>query len=185
MLFSDVHASVTNGSDEMRTLKIAFVAGYTTDTDESCDTNARTSPEGENDTPCTHPPAGEAYSPHTVLNGSLLPHTDGAGFSSTSLMYAENTRAFISALPAASSTLFGCQSTESTVERIGFLSCLATHQLFSASNEQIAIALAPEATANLSSFGLQRTNVAARDQQVIANRSLSVSLASNMFAAPR
>jgi hypothetical protein len=47
----------------------------------------------------------------------------------------------MSALPAASSTLFGCQSTESTVERIGFLSCFATHQLLSGSKEQIAIAL--------------------------------------------
>jgi hypothetical protein len=107
-------------------------------------------------------------------------------FLSTSLMYAEKTRAFMSALPAASKTLFGCQSTESTVERIGFLSCFATHQLLSASNEQTAIALldignslththifqrrrvkptthlAPLATANLSSNGLQRTYVAAR-----------------------
>ena len=60
---------------------------------------------------------------------------------STSLMYAENTRAFMSALPAASKTLFGCQSSERTVERIGFLSCFATHQLLSGSNEQTAIAL--------------------------------------------
>jgi len=56
-------------------------------------------------------------------------------------MYAEKTRAFMSALPAASKTLFGCQSTERTVERIGFLSCFATHQLLSGSKEQIAIAL--------------------------------------------
>jgi hypothetical protein len=47
----------------------------------------------------------------------------------------------MSALPAASKTLFGCQSTERTVERIGFLSCFATHQLLSGSKEQIAIAL--------------------------------------------
>jgi hypothetical protein len=47
----------------------------------------------------------------------------------------------MSALPAASKTLFGCHSTESTVERIGFLSCFATHQLLSGSNEQTAIAL--------------------------------------------
>ena len=95
-------------------------------------------------------------------------------------MYAERTRAFMSAPPAASNTLFGCQSTERTVDRIGFFNCLATHQLFSGSNEQTAMALpkkrqhmvpgdpdgksdlAPLATANLSSFGLHRTNVAAR-----------------------
>lgn len=47
----------------------------------------------------------------------------------------------MSALPAASKTLFGCQSTERTVDRIGFLSRRETHQLFSGSNEQIAIAL--------------------------------------------
>jgi hypothetical protein len=56
-------------------------------------------------------------------------------------MYAENTRAFMSALPAARSTLFGCQSTDRTVERMGFLRSLETHQLFSGSKEQIAIAL--------------------------------------------
>lgn len=85
----------------------------------------------------------------------------------------------MSALPAASKTLFGCQSTERTVDRIGFFSCLAIHQLFSGSKEQTAIALwrksvngfldtddgksdlAPLATANLSSFGLHRTKVAA------------------------
>ena len=61
--------------------------------------------------------------------------------SSTSLMYAENTRAFISALPAANSTLFGCQSIESTVDLIGFLSNFDTHQLFSESKEQMAMAL--------------------------------------------
>ena len=94
-------------------------------------------------------------------------------------MYAEKMRAFISALPAASNTLFGCQSTDSTVDLIGFLSSLETHQSPSGSNEQIAIALivhvsnkpsstrwltyrAPLATANLSSLGLQRTCVAAR-----------------------
>jgi hypothetical protein len=64
-----------------------------------------------------------------------------AYFLSTSLMYAEKTRAFMSALPVASRTLFGCQSTASTVERSGFLSRRETHQLFSGSNEQIATAL--------------------------------------------
>ena len=60
---------------------------------------------------------------------------------STSLIYAENTRAFISALPAASRTLFGCQSTLKTVERMGFLRRRDTHQSPSGSKEQIAMAL--------------------------------------------
>jgi hypothetical protein len=47
----------------------------------------------------------------------------------------------MSALPAASRTLFGCQSIESTVERMGFLSSRETHQSLSGSNEQTAIAL--------------------------------------------
>jgi hypothetical protein len=57
------------------------------------------------------------------------------------LIYAENTLAFISALPAARRTLFGCQSTAKTVDLIGFFNSLETHQLFSSSNEQMAIAL--------------------------------------------
>ena len=40
---------------------------------------ARTSPEGENPTVCTHPPAGLLYTPQTVLKGSFEPHTVGAG----------------------------------------------------------------------------------------------------------
>jgi hypothetical protein len=71
---------------------------------------------------------------------------------------------------------------ERTVDLIGFLRSFETHQLLSSSNEQIAIALtttdhvnpdnayerhdwtylAPLATANLFSSGLQRTKVAAR-----------------------
>jgi len=47
----------------------------------------------------------------------------------------------MSALPAARRTLLGCQSTDSTVDRMGFFNSLDTHQLFSGSNEQIAIAL--------------------------------------------
>lgn len=35
----------------------------------------------------------------------------------------------------------GCQSSESTVDRIGFFKSFETHQLFSGSKEQIAIAL--------------------------------------------
>ena len=85
----------------------------------------------------------------------------------------------MSALPAASKTLFWCQSMERTVDLIGFLRSFDTHQLLSSSKEQIAIALAmtgqrqldydyegqylaPLATANLFSNGLQRTKVAAR-----------------------
>jgi hypothetical protein len=40
---------------------------------------ARTSPEGEKPTECTQPPDGLEYSPHTVLNGSFSPHTEGGG----------------------------------------------------------------------------------------------------------
>lgn len=60
---------------------------------------------------------------------------------STSLMYAEKTRAFISAPPAARRTLFGCQSTDKIVDLMGFLRSRDTHQSPSGSNEQIAIAL--------------------------------------------
>lgn len=122
--------------------------------------NARMSPDGEKETVCTQPPAGLANSPQTVPNGSFSPQNVGAGlenaavstsyrqvwrgntdFLSTSLMYAEKTRAFMSALPAASKTLFGCQSMERTVDLIGFLRSFETHQLLSSSKEQIAIAL--------------------------------------------
>lgn len=102
---------------------------------------AKTSPEGENATLWTQPPLALEYSPQSVLNGNFSPHTVGCGRLSTSLMYAEKTRAFMSALPAARSTLFGCQSIESTVERIGFFSWRATHQSLSESKEQIHIAL--------------------------------------------
>ena len=47
----------------------------------------------------------------------------------------------MSALPAASKTLFGCQSIERTVDLMGFLRSFETHQLLSSSKEQIAIAL--------------------------------------------
>ena len=53
---------------------------------------------------------------------------------STPFMYAEKTRALASALPAASKTEFGCQSSDSTVVLNGFLICFATHQLLSSSN---------------------------------------------------
>jgi hypothetical protein len=56
-------------------------------------------------------------------------------------MNAENTLAFMSAAPAAKSTLFGCQSMARTVERSGFLRCFETHQLFSSSNEQTDMVL--------------------------------------------
>jgi hypothetical protein len=121
---------------------------------------ARTSPDGEKATACTQPPAGLANSPQTVPNGSFSPQNVGVGlnnaamslsyhwargsntdFLSTSLIYAEKTRAFMSALPAASKTLFGCQSMERTVDLIGFLRSFETHQSLSSSKEQIAIAL--------------------------------------------
>jgi hypothetical protein len=41
--------------------------------------NANTSPEGENPTACTHPPAGLAYSPQIVPNGNFSPQTLEAG----------------------------------------------------------------------------------------------------------
>lgn len=122
--------------------------------------NARTSPDGEKETACTQPPAELENSPQTVPNGSFSPQNVGAGldnttvsssyhharggnadFLSTSLIYAEKTRAFMSALPAASRTLFGCQSMESTVDLIGFLRSFETHQSLSSSKEQTAIAL--------------------------------------------
>jgi len=40
---------------------------------------ASTSPEGENPTAWTHPPAGDEYSPQMVLNGNFDPQTLGAG----------------------------------------------------------------------------------------------------------
>lgn len=53
-------------------------------------------------------------------------------------MNAEKTRALASAEPAASKTLFGCQSIDKTVDRSGFFKCLEVHQLFSSSKEQTA-----------------------------------------------
>jgi hypothetical protein len=46
---------------------------------------ARTSPEGEKPTECTQPPDGLEYSPHTVLNGSFSPHTEGGGLAKNGL----------------------------------------------------------------------------------------------------
>lgn len=94
---------------------------------------AKTSPEGEKATLWTQPPRLLWNSPHTVLKGSLSPQTVGGGFLSTPLIKAENTRAFMSAEPEASRTLLGCQSTERTVLRIGFLMCLLPHQSLSSS----------------------------------------------------
>jgi hypothetical protein len=101
-----------------------------------------------------------------------VPQTDGSGRLSTSLMKALKTRAYVrtrkliritleSAPPAASNTLFGCQSTPRTVLRIGFFRCLLTHQSPSSSKLQILIALALDPHANLFSRGDHRTNVAA------------------------
>jgi hypothetical protein len=127
----------------------------------------------------TQPPLGLLYSPQTVFQGNFSPQTLGGGlchrvsqpkrqgegktdFLSTSLRKVENTLAFMSALPAANRTLFGCQSIDRTVLLIGFLSCLDAHQFISSSKEQMQMDLAPLATANLFSKGLQRTCVAAR-----------------------
>ena len=85
----------------------------------------------------------------------------------------------MSALPAASKTLFGCQPVEGTVGLMGFWKSFETCQLLSSSNEQITITLvticqgwktgwrcrsylAPLETANLLPNGLQPTNVTAR-----------------------
>lgn len=76
------------------------------------------------------------------------------------MRYAEKTLAFMSADPAARRTPLGCQSSESTVERMGFLRCFAVHQSCSSENWQTAIVLAPDATANLVSLGDHLTKVA-------------------------
>lgn len=55
------------------------------------------------------PPPFE-YSAMEFPNVIFLPQLVAAGFSSTSLMYAENTRALKSLEPEASRTLLGCQS---------------------------------------------------------------------------
>jgi hypothetical protein len=136
--------------------------GYTTVRVLSCATNASAPPLGENATSCTHPAVLFRYSPHTVPNGSLSPHTDASGRSSTFLMKLDSTRAWPSVEPAASSTEFGCQARAVTVERIGFLRCLDTHQLSSSSKWQTAMRRAPEPAANFVSEGDQRTQVAAR-----------------------
>ena len=84
----------------------------------------------------------------------------GAHLLSTSLMYAEKTRAFMSALPAANNTLFGCQSMERTVDLIGFLRSFETHQSLSSSNEQIAIALVNPVSDNSNGTNETTTQVA-------------------------
>lgn len=83
----------------------------------------------------------------SIMMGNLVPRVIKVAFSkliyllSTSLINAEKTRAFMSALPAANNTLFGCQSMARTVERMGFFICFDTHQLFSSSKLQIATVL--------------------------------------------
>ena len=56
----------------------------------------------------------------------------------------------------------GCQSSDRTVERMGFFRCLAVHQFCSWSNWHTAIMRAPEATANLLPLGDHLTVVAER-----------------------
>lgn len=67
------------------------------------------------------------HSPITAPKGIFFPQFVDSGLDSISFMYVEKTRILKSEEPAQSSTLFGCQSRESTVERIGFLMCLLTH----------------------------------------------------------
>ncbi len=64
--------------------------------------------------------------------------------------------------PAARRQLLGCQSRAVTVDLMGFLMCLATHQSFSDSKKHTEMSLAPDPTANLFSWGLHLTHVAAR-----------------------
>merc|ERR550534_157986 len=106
---------------------------HATDMEESCATHPILLPDGLNPTQWTQPPPPLLYSAIRAPNGIFLPQGVASGFDSISLMYVENTLDLKSVLEAASRTLFGCQSTESTVERIGFLMCLLTHQLFSLS----------------------------------------------------
>ena len=47
--------------------------------------NAKTSPDGEKETVCSHPLAGLANSPQTVPNGSLSPQNVGAGLKNTTV----------------------------------------------------------------------------------------------------
>ena len=68
-------------------------AGYAIVTLESCETKASASPEGENATLWTHPPAGLGYSAQSVLKGNRVPQTVGSGRLSTSLIKALKTRA--------------------------------------------------------------------------------------------
>ena len=68
-----------------------------------------------------------------ILSAGSVDKRQATHLGSTPFTYAENTYALLSAVPAARSTLFGCQSMESTVERSGFLMCFDTHQLFSSS----------------------------------------------------
>lgn len=63
----------------------------------------------------------------------LFPHAVMGKFSSISLIKPENIFTLKSQHPAASSTLFGCQSIEFTVDLIGFFICFETHQSFACS----------------------------------------------------
>ena len=88
-------------------------------------------------------------------------------------MYAEKTRAFMSALPAASKTLFGCQSIERTVDLMGFLRSFETHQSLSSSKEQIAIALVTIGQRRLElqqRKGLRAAPVSTSDSKLVLER---------------
>lgn len=62
-----------------KTVWLPSALGYATLMAESWPAKAMASPEGENATVWTHPPRPPVNSPHTVLKGSLSPHTVGAG----------------------------------------------------------------------------------------------------------
>ena len=80
----------------------------------------------------------EKHTREFIVASAITNNTD---FLSTSLIYTENTRAITPALPAASKTLSGCQSTERAVDLMGFLRSFGTHQLLPSSKRQIAMVL--------------------------------------------
>mmetsp|Transcript_22452 Transcript_22452/g.51519 ORF Transcript_22452/g.51519 Transcript_22452/m.51519 type:complete len:323 (-) Transcript_22452:416-1384(-) len=101
-------------------------------TAESWVVKARTLPEEEKATSCTHPLEGmvQIRSPIFFI-GASGPKSSG-GFLSTPLMAAQNMRTVQSVEPAAMTTLEGCQATVSTEDSKPSTS-LEIHQLFSAS----------------------------------------------------
>jgi len=97
---------------------------------ESCATNTKRLPEGDQATSCTQPVA--EYSAKHCPKGSLLPKAVSPGFLSMPLMKAEKIRALKSLEPVAKKTLLGCHATLHTVD-LCFFTCLLTHQSLSSS----------------------------------------------------